>query len=173
MPIISGHLRLRTGTDTARQAATLHTREPHITSDRREFWIGSELQGERSYQALAPDPSGGGYAISTTLAFPVRNRRHFARVAPVEYSGDYTHTLILPNAGATPPRNGDEAELYVILPACTAHTITLAVRNASISGTQLVQVASVVGDVARKWKLVCTVTGGAWELTGAQELVTF
>ncbi len=175
MAILSGTVRLRGGTDAQRQAAgTLHAREPHFTSgDRLEFWVGTNLINGRGYHASAPDPAGGGYAISTTPDFPVRWRSHFGRLAPVEYAAaNYEHTIILPNvAGAMAPRNGDEAAFLVILPACVTRTITLTFRNASIAGTQLAQLVSVLGEAVRKWRLEFVVTGGAWELVGAAELL--
>lgn len=128
--------------------------------------MGTELIGGKGYDAIAPDPSAGGYTVSTTPNWPVRYRSHFARVAPVAYSGTYTHTIILPNAGATPPRNGDDGTLFVVFPVA-ANAITIAVRNGTSGGTLLFTLTS---TTAQKWKLGFVVTGGAWELIEAVKL---
>lgn len=170
--VITGHYRIRGGTDAQRAAATtVHAREIHFTNgDRKELWVGTLMIGGKGYHKVAINPGSGGYTSSTTLNFPAWYRNHLGKVVPVEHSGDYTHTLILPVASPA-PRDGDEAGLFVELPACAAHTITLQVRNASVSGTVLATLATAVGGAARKWRLQFGVVDGAWELHAAQELL--
>ena len=172
MPTIAGHIRLRSGSDAARQAATLHAREPHYTgADRTELWIGERLVGRVGYHAFAPNPADTDYTVSTFCDFDPGDRAHFARVAPQTYSADYTHTVILPASVSKMPRNGDAAELLIALPVSAAHTITIKVCNAASSGTELLSLAA-SATVARKWNAHFRVTGGAWELTGIAELLT-
>lgn len=147
--------------------ASVHTREPHVSTDARRFRVGSTLVGwPKAEDAVGALSTAG----TTTLVVTSGHALHTCVVTVSAGAGAFTRKLVLPlqESGLVDVLDGTFYELLISLPASANPTIE--VWNETVASGAAKYILPNAEAEARDVIARFHRTGGVWRFWGADVL---